>query len=174
MNRTEKEALVDTLQKEFGESPHAVLLDYRGLTVPAATAFRQKIRETGGTYRVVKNSLALRAAKGTPLEKLSEHFDEMTGIAYSTDDPVGLAKAIVSFAKTEPALKPKAGLVEGQQVLDSAGVKALSEMPSLPEIQAMLLGLLQQPGTSLVRLLATPATQLVRVLDEHQKKETAQ
>jgi large subunit ribosomal protein L10 len=171
MNRSEKQTLIDDLHTEFEKSRNAVLIDYRGLSVPAATEFRRKIRESGSTYRVVKNTLALRAAKGTSFEKLAEHFDEMTGVACSADDAVGLAKAIMAFAKNEPALKPKAGIVEGQQVLDAAGVRALAEMPSLPELRAQLLGLLQQPATTLVRLLGTPATQLARVLEERRKKE---
>ena len=174
MNRSEKETAVADLHAEFEKTPHAVLLDFRGLSVPAATAFRRKIRESGSTYRVVKNSLALRAVKGTPLEKLSEHFDEMTGVAYSGGDPVALAKTILDFARDEPALRAKAGLVEGAQLLDSDGVKALSEMPSLPELRAQLLGLFQQPATMLVRLLSTPATQLARVLEERRKKESAE
>jgi large subunit ribosomal protein L10 len=170
MNRKQKQELIDDLHADFEKAAHAVILDYRGLSVPAATEFRRKIRESGGRYRVVKNSLALRAAKGTPFEKLAEHFDEMTGLAYTTEDPVALAKVVVDFARDEPAIQARAGLVEREQVLDPAGVKALSEMPSLPELRSMLLGLLQQPATSLVRLLGTPATQLARVLAEQEKK----
>jgi large subunit ribosomal protein L10 len=170
MNRNEKQQLVDDLHADFEKALHAVILDYRGLSVPAATEFRRKVRESGGRYRVVKNSLALRAARGTPFEKLVEHFDEMTGVAYSSDDAVALAKVVVDFAKDEPAIKPRAGLVERDQLLDSEGVKALSEMPTLPELRSTLLGLMQQPATSLVRLLGTPATQLARVLGEQEKK----
>jgi len=170
MNRTQKQELVDDLHADFEKAAHAVVLDFRGLSVPAATEFRRRIRASGGTYRVVKNSLALRAAKGTAFEKLAKHFDEMTGVAYTGDDPVALAKAVVDFAKTEAAVVPKGGLVERSQVLDAEGVKALSEMPSLPELRASLLGLMQQPATTLVRLLSTPATQLARVLSEQQKK----
>jgi large subunit ribosomal protein L10 len=94
----------------------------------------------------------------------------MTGVAYSSDDAVALAKVVVDFAKDEPAIKPRAGLVERDQLLDSEGVKALSEMPTLPELRSTLLGLMQQPATSLVRLLGTPATQLARVLGEQEKK----
>lgn len=170
MNRTQKQELIDDLHADFEKATHAVVLDYRGLSVPAATEFRRKIRESGGRYRVVKNSLALLAAKGTAFEKLVEHFDEMTGVAYTTEDPVALAKVVVDFAKAEPAIQTRAALVERDQVLDPDGVKALSEMPSLPELRSTLLGLLQQPATSLVRLLGTPATQLARVLAEQEKK----
>ena len=171
MNRTEKQQLIDTLHEEFGKSPHAILVDYKGLTVPAVTEFRRKVRQSGSRYRVVKNSLALRALKDTPLEKLAAKFDQTTGVAYTGADPVVLAKVLVDFAKEHPALVVKAGLVSGEQMLDAAGVKALSTMPSLPQIRARLLGLLNAPATQLVRLLNTPAQQLARVLKAHEEKE---
>lgn len=171
MNRTEKQQLIDALHADFGRSPHAILVDFRGLTVPAVTEFRRRMRASGSTYRVVKNSLALRAAKGTPMEQLEKHFENTTGVAYTADDPVALAKVLMDFAKDHPALKVKAGVVSGSQVLDPDGVKALSTMPGLPELRARLLGLLQTPASQLVRLLATPATQLAQVLKAHQDKQ---
>ena len=171
MNRTEKQELIDELHKEFQASPHAVLVDFRGLSVPAVTEFRRKVKAAGSRYRVVKNSLALRAAAGTPLESLGDKLVGTTGIAYSSDDPVALAKVLVDFAKDHPALAVKVGVVSGSQMLDAAGVKNLSTMPGLPELRARLLGLLQAPASQLVRLLSTPATQLAQVLQAHQDKE---
>lgn len=173
MNRTEKEALIDELHEEFGKTPHAILVDFRGLTVPAVTKFRRNVREAGSHYRVVKNSLALRAVKGTPLEKLAAHFEGATGVAYSSSDPVALAKVLMDFAKENPNLRVKGGLVAGTDVLDAAGVKSLSAMPSLPELRAMLLRTLQAPATQLLRLMSTPPEQLARVLKAHQEKEEA-
>ena len=170
MNRTEKQQLIDELHEELQSSPHALLVDFKGLSVPAATEFRKRMRASGSRYRVVKNSLALRAAKGTSLERLEAKFEGTTGIAYAGDDPVALAKVLVDFAKDHPALSVKAGVVSGSQVLDPAGVKALSALPGLPELRARLLGLLQTPATQLVRLLGTPATQLARVMQAHQEK----
>jgi large subunit ribosomal protein L10 len=170
MNRTEKKQLIEELHKELESSPHAVLVDFRGLSVPAATEFRRRMRASGSRYRVIKNSLALRASKGTPLERLEAKFEGTTGIAYSADDPVALAKVLMEFAKDHPALSVKAGVVSGSQVLDAAGVKALSTMPGLAELRARLLGLLQAPATQLVRLLGTPATQLARVVQAHHDK----
>jgi large subunit ribosomal protein L10 len=174
MNRTEKQALVEDLHKEFGRSPHAILVDFRGLTVPAVTEFRRKVRQAGSRYRVVKNSLALRALKDTPLEQLGPKFDNTTGVAYTGADPVVLAKVLVDFAKDNPSLVVKAGLVSGSQMLDADGVKALSAMPSLPELRATLLGMLSAPASRLVRLLNTPGGQLARVLKAHQDKEAGQ
>jgi len=170
MNRSEKQQLIDELHKELEQAPNAVLLDFKGLSVPAATEFRKKMRASGSRYRVVKNSLALRAAKGTALERLEAKLEGYTGIAYTGDDPVALAKVLVDFAKDHPALTVKAAVVAGTQMLDANGVKALSTMPGLPELRAKLLGLLLAPATQLVRLLGTPATQTVRVLKAHQDK----
>jgi large subunit ribosomal protein L10 len=170
MNRTEKQELIDALHADFDKSPHAILVDFRGLTVPAVTEFRRKVRQSGSSYRVVKNSLALRAAKGTSYEKLADKFEGTTGVAYSGSDPVGLAKVLIDFAKDNPNLVVKAGLVSGTQLLDAEGVKALSTMPSLPEMRAKLLGLLQTPATNLVRVLNAPGGKMARVLAAHQEK----
>ena len=170
MNRTEKQQLIDDLHSEFGRSPHAILVDFRGLTVPAVTEFRRKVRQAGSRYRVVKNSLALRAIKDTPLEKLSAKFENTTGVAYTGADPVSLAKTLVDFAKEHPQLVVKGAVVSGSQTLDAEGVKALSSMPSLPELRARLLGLLNAPATKLARVLGAPGTKLVRVLKAQQDK----
>jgi len=79
MNKIEKQTLVEDLHKEFGKSQHAILVDFRGLSVPAVTEFRRKVRQSGSRYRVVKNTLALRAVKDTPLEQLGPKFDNTTG-----------------------------------------------------------------------------------------------
>jgi large subunit ribosomal protein L10 len=171
MNRTEKQQLIDDLHTEFGRSPHAILVDFRGLSVPAVTEFRRKVRQSGSRYRVVKNTLALRAVKDTPLAGLAAKFDNTTGVAYSGTDPVALAKVLVDFAKDHPQLVVKAGVVSGNQMLDAEGVKALSTMPSLQELRARFLGLLQAPATKLVRVLNAPATQMARVLKAYQDKQ---
>src|SRR4029453_1901702 len=171
MNRTEKQELIDDLKKEFGQSPHAILVDFRGLSVPAVTEFRRKVRHSGSRYRVVKNTLAQRAIKDTPLAGLAAKFENTTGVAYTGGDPVVLAKVLIDFAKDHPALVVKGAVVWGPQMLEASGVKALRTMPSLPELRAKLLGLLQAPASQLVRLLNPPAGQLARVLKAHQEKE---
>ena len=174
MNRTEKQELIDDLHQEFGKSPHAILVDFRGLSVPAVTEFRRKVRQSGSRYRVVKNSLALRALKDTPLEPLGGKFENTTGVAYTGNDPVALARTLVDFAKDHPQLVVKGAVVSGSQVLDAEGVKALSSLPSLPELRARFLGLLQAPATRLVRLLNAPATQVLLVMKAKQDKEGGQ
>jgi large subunit ribosomal protein L10 len=171
MNRAQKQEQIDSLREEFGKSSHAIVVDFRGLTVPAVTEFRRKVRQAGSRYKVVKNSLALRAIKDTPLEKLAAKFEGTSGVAYTGSDPVALAKVLMDFAKDHPSLVVKAGLVAGDQLLDAEGVKALSSMPSLPELRARLLGLLNAPATKLVRLLNAPGTKLVRVLKAYEEKQ---
>jgi large subunit ribosomal protein L10 len=170
MNRAEKQELIDSLHREFAGSPHAILVDFRGLSVPAVTEFRRRMRRAGSRYRVVKNRLALRAIRETPLEKLSAQFENTTGVAYTGADPVALAKAMMDFAKEHPQLVVKAGLVSGSQVLDAEGVKTLSSMPSLSELRGRFLGLLQAPAAKLVRVLVAPATKLARVVKAYEEK----
>jgi large subunit ribosomal protein L10 len=170
MNRTEKQTFIEGLHADFDKSPHAILVDFRGLSVPAVTEFRRRMRQSGSTYRVVKNSLARRAAKGTAYEKLEGKFEGTTGVAYTGSDPVALAKVLVDFAKDNPNLVVKGGLVSGTQLLDAEGVKALSTMPSLPEIQAKLLGLLQTPAIQVLQVLNAPAVQLLLVLKAYVEK----
>ena len=171
VSRAEKVTEQGALEAVFRAVDTAVLVDYRGVTVPQVTELRRQIRAAGASYRVVKNTLALRAVKDTPLEKLGPKFDNTTGVAYTGTDPVALAKTLIDFAKEHPQLVVKGGLVSGSQMLDADGVKALSTMPSLPELRSKLLGLLQAPATQLVRLLNTPAGQLARVLKAHQDKQ---
>lgn len=170
IKRQDKESLVASLKGEFAKTPHAVLIDFRGISVPAVTDFRRKVQKSGSKYRVVKNTLAKRALEGTPLAPLKDRFAQTTGIAYCADDPVALAKVIIDFTKDHPQIVVKAGLVSGSQMLDANGVKALSTMPGLPELRSRLLGVLKAPGAKLVRLLATPSQQMVRVLQAHSEK----
>ena len=167
LKRHEKETFVQDLRGDFAKTQHAILVDFRGITVPAVTEFRRKIRQSGGHYKVIKNTLAVRALEGTPLAGLKDKFIETTAIAYCDTDPVALAKVIVDFSKDHPQIVVKSGVVSGSQLLDANGVKALSTMPGLPELRSMLLGVLRAPSVKLVRLLSTPAQQMVRVLKAH-------
>lgn len=167
LKRREKETFVEDLRAEFARSQHAILVDFRGINVPDVTEFRRKVRQSGGKYKVVKNTLAVRALEGTPLAALRDKYLETTAIAYCDTDPVALAKVVISFSKDHPQIVVKSGLVSGSELLDAAGVKALSTMPGLPELRSQLLGVLQAPAAKLVRLLNTPAQQMVRVLKAH-------
>jgi large subunit ribosomal protein L10 len=170
VNRTEKAAEIDALQQEFRQARNAFLVGFSGLTVPQVNDLRRKVRESSGSYRVVKNRLALRALQGTLLEPVADRFQGPTAVAYSDGDPVALAKALSGFAKDHPALTLRVAVLEGQQVVDDEGLAALAKLPTLPELRAQLLSLVSTPATQLVRLLSTPATQVARVLKARQEE----
>jgi large subunit ribosomal protein L10 len=111
VSRAEKESELQSLEQAFRGSQSAVLVDFRGLKVPEVTELRRQVRAARAEYKVVKNTLARRALKGTRFESLTEHFQGTTAVAYSGDDPVALAKVLTTFAKTAPALTIKAAVV---------------------------------------------------------------
>ena len=173
MNRAEKINVVETLNQEFSNKPHIVLTSFKGLSVNQANELRRKIGGIGGNYQVIPNRLASRAAAGTGAEALSASFTGPCAIATHADDPVALAKAIAGFAKENPQIDMVAALVDSREFVDKAGVKHLATLPSLPELQAQLLAMIQTPATTLVRLLATPGTQVARVLDARREQQEA-
>ena len=174
MNRAEKTATVQELSESMGKAPYAFLIDYTGITVPAVTDLRRQIRGAKSEYLVVKNTLALRAIKGKPLEALAEHFTGMTAVAYSQTDVVALAKVIHTFGKTNPHVKVKAALLDGRAV-PASSLEALATMPSRPELIAKLLGLMLSPVRRLVTVLSAPHRNVAATIAAvaKQKEQTA-
>lgn len=165
LSRNQKQDLITRYEEGLAAAPHAFLLGFDRLTVPQDTVLRSRVRDSGGSYEVVKNTLALRAVAGKGLENLSDQFVGPTAVAYTADDPVGLAKALTDFQKEVPTIQFKGGLVDGQPV-DATQVGDIAKLPSREELLAKLLFLLQSPITRLARGLAAIPRQLVVVLDQ--------
>jgi large subunit ribosomal protein L10 len=171
MNRSEKTDAVAVLNATFNEAAVVVVTRNLGLTVAQSTDLRLKMRDAGAHYRVSKNRLAKIALADTQYQPLSDLLTGPTALATS-GDPVAAAKVAVEFAKTNDKLEIVGGAM-GDTVLDVDGVKALASLPSLDELRAKLIGLIQAPATKVAQVLVAPAGQLARVFGAYAAKEAA-
>lgn len=165
LNREQKESLLADYEKNLAQAPHVFLMAFEGITVPQVTDLRNRVRESGGRYIVVKNRLALRAIEGQNLGGLAGQFQGATAAAYGSEDAVSIAKALTEFAKGVPAVVLKGGLVDGKEVA-AEDISEIASLPSREELLAKLLFLLQSPITSFVRTLNELPRQFVGVLDQ--------
>lgn len=171
MDRAEKRELVGTLNTAFKDAGVIVVAHYQGLTVAELQAYRARIREAGGKVKVAKNRLAKLALQGTDAAHIADLFTGPTVVAYSAD-PVAASKATVDYARTNDKLVILGGAL-GTTNLDADGVKALASMPSLDELRAKLVGLIQTPATRIAGVLQAPGSQLARVFQAYAKKDEA-
>ncbi len=171
MDRAQKAELVSELKGVFDKTGLVVVTHYTGLTVAELTALRTQMRGVGASFRVTKNRLTKLALEGTKCESIAHLFTGPTAIAYS-DDPVAAAKASIDFAKKNDKLVVLGGVM-GNTELDANGVKALASLPSLDELRAKLLGLINAPATKVAGVLQAPAGQLARVFAAYGKSEAA-
>lgn len=171
VSRADKAAELQQLEVAFRGVDTAVLVDYKGITVPQVTELRRQIRAVGGTYRVVKNTLAKRAVAGTPFEAFTAQFTGTTAVVYTGTDPVAIAKTLTTFAKTAPVLSIKAAVVQGRAVAPKE-VDELASLPGRPELYAKLLFVLQAPMQQLVTVLSAVPRDLMTVLSQVEKKKS--
>ena len=171
MNRTEKEQAVASLNIGFADAKFVSLVAFQGLNVAEISSLRHELRSAGTEFHVVKNTLAKRAIKGTDLEQLEEHFQGSTAVALTKQDPGAPAKILSRFAKDNPKLEVKIGLLEGR-TLSKEKVEALAKLPPREVLLSILLGTLKAPTNGLVNVLAGVLTKFMGTLQAiKQEKE---
>src|SRR5262245_25458327 len=170
-SKGKKKEELDDLKKDLVEAKNLFVAQFQGMTVAQSTELRVKVRETKSKYRVVKNTLAKKAAEGTPAAGVTNKFEGSTAIAYNANDPVSLAKALTAYAKANPLFVFKAGIVEGR-VINLADITAIASMPSKEELIAKLLFLINAPAQRLAVAMNGVARNLAVVLKQavEQKK----
>lgn len=168
MDRAQKAVAIEELNQSFGETESIVVTQNLGLTAGQASDLREKMRANGVSYKVSKNRLVLRALQGTRFEGIGHLLKGPVGLATSKD-PVAAAKIAATFAKDNEKFIILGGAL-GDKVLDKAAVDALSKLPSLDEIRAMLLALFQTPATRIATISQAPASQVARVLKAYADK----
>ncbi len=174
MNRSEKQVVVDAMAERLGRAKACVLTNFTGLKVEQMTDLRQKLRENSLEYVVVKNTLLKRAGEGSSAALLADELTGPNGLAIAYDDPVALAKILVDFAKVNPKLELRSGVLEGK-LISAAQVADLAKMPSREQLLAMLLGAMNGVPRNLVSVLAAVPRSLLNALNaiKDQKAEAA-
>ena len=170
MLKSEKEELIKDLNGRFSRAKGVIVAEFTKVNVDTVNRLRKKLREGKVEWKVLKNKLAQRAAKGTDVEKVSDDFVGPVAAAISYDDVIAPAKILVEFIKDLENIKIRSGVVQGQKI-DKSGVLALAKMPGLQELRAQILGLITQPAQKLVRTVNEPGSALARVLKAKSEKQ---
>lgn len=172
-NKDDKKKDIDALRQDLEKSKNLFVTGYEKLRVSQDFELRKVVRGAKGKYRVVKNSLAEVASEGTPAGQVLKNLRGMTSVAYTFDDPVALAKALTTYAKTNPSFTFKAGVVEGR-VIDVKAIQDLASMPPREEILAKLLYLINAPAQRLVTAIGAVGRNLAVVVDQGVKENKFQ
>jgi large subunit ribosomal protein L10 len=159
-----KKEIAAELHENFSKSAVVIITDYKGLDVAAVTDLRRKLRAADVQYKVVKNTLLVRASEGTEAEAIKDHFKGPNAVAFSYSDPVAPAKVLCDFAKENAKLDIRVGVLNGK-VLDAAAIEALSKLPSREQLLAQLLSTMNAVPTSLVTALSDVPRRMVNVLN---------
>nr|WP_255653801.1 MULTISPECIES: 50S ribosomal protein L10 [Myxococcus] len=168
--KSEKEEMIKELHEKFSRTKSAIVAEFSKVDVETVTKLRKKFREGGVEYKVIKNTLARRAAQGTDVAVIADDFTGPVALCLSYGDVVAPAKILTEFTKDlEDKIKIRTAVVDGRKV-DVNGVKQLAKLPGLNELRAQLLGMLNQPAGKLVRTIAAPGSQLARVVQAHADK----
>ncbi len=170
VTRAKKKEQVEKLSSDLKNVSSVIVSTYSKLTVAKDFELRKALRTSGAKYRVVKNTLAERAAKGSKIEEALKNLTGVTSIAYTEGDPVALAKALSKYAKDNPEFTFKAGVVEGR-VISIKEIEALATMPSKEEIYSKLLYLLNAPSQRLVTVMNAVGRNLAVVVDQGVKEK---
>lgn len=165
-NREQKQKDLDALAEAFRSADAAMLVSFKNMTVAKDQELRRQLRDAGVSYSVVKNTLARKAAAGTPLEQMADQFKGVTAVALSTTDPVGLSKAITKFTKANPDIFSfKVGLVEGK-VVELREVESIASLPSREELLSKVLFLLNSQAQRLVNVISAVPRNLALVVKQ--------
>lgn len=167
--KSDKQKDLEALKKDFQKAQNIFLAGFEKLTVAQDFELRKTVRGAGGNYRVIKNNLAEKASKGTPAEGIMGSLAGMTSMAYTSKDPVALAKALTTYAKNNPTFTFKAGLVEGR-VVEVKSIQDLASLPSREEILAKVLFLIQASAQRLVTAVNGVGRNLAVVVDQAVKE----
>jgi large subunit ribosomal protein L10 len=167
--KSDKEKDLEALKKDFEKAQNIFVAGFEKLTVQQDFELRKTVRGAGGNYRVVKNNLAEKASQGTPAEGILSNLAGMTSLAYTSKDPVALAKALTGYAKANPTFVFKAGLVEGRAI-DVKSIQELAALPAREEILAKVLFLIQASAQRLVTALGGVGRNVAVVVDQGVKE----
>lgn len=168
-SKDDKKKDIDSLRQDLEKSKNLFVTGYEKLRVDQDFELRKAVRGAGGKYRVIKNNLAEKAAEGTAAEAVLKGLRGMTSMAYTTKDPVALAKALTTYAKSNPSFTFKAGMVEGR-VIEIKAINDLANMPSKEEILSKLLFLINAPAQRLVTAMNAVGRNLAVVIDQGVKE----